>query len=198
MASDTFREQVLEAAQKLFREKGLGVVTMEDVARAVGKGKSTLYYYFKSKEEIFNAVLETEMNGVILESIRQVSLKKGLLAQLIAFAKTKFEMTRKRRSLYKAMEVGMDAEAFSKYNEAKKIVHHKYLQKEKQVLQQVLVAAMEQLEIKRMDNTALDTTIFIFLSSLRGINREIFVHGSTEDGIQMTSAICKLFYNGLK
>ena len=198
MAGDTFREQVLEAAQKLFREKGLGVVTMEDVAKAVGKGKSTLYYYFKSKEEIFNAVLETEMNEVILESIRQVSLKKGLLAQLTAFARTKFEMTRKRRSLYKAMEVGMDAEAFSKYNEAKKTVHHKYLQKEKQVLQQVLVAAMEHVEIRRLDNATLNAAIFIFLSSLRGINREIFVHGSAEDGMLMTTAACKLFYEGLK
>lgn len=198
MAGDTFREQVLEAAQKLFREKGLGVVTMEDVAKAVGKGKSTLYYYFKSKEEIFNAVLETEMNDVILESIRQVSLKKGLLAQLTVFARTKFEMTRKRRSLYKAMETGMDAEAFSKYNEAKKTVHHKYLQKEKQVLQQVLVTAMEHAEIRRLDNATLDATIFIFLSSLRGINREIFVHGSAEDGMLMTTAACKLFYEGLK
>ena len=198
MAGDTFREQVLEAAQKLFREKGLGVVTMEDVAKAVGKGKSTLYYYFKSKEEIFNAVLETEMNEVILESIRQVSLKKGLLAQLVAFARTKFEMTRKRRSLYKAMETGMDAEAFSKYNEAKKTVHHKYLQKEKQVLQQVLVTAMEHAEIRRLDNATLDATIFIFLSSLRGINREIFVHGSAEDGMLMTTAACKLLYDGLK
>ena len=198
MAGDTLREQVLKAAQKPFRGKGIGAGTMEDVAKAVGKGKSTLYYYFKSKEEIFNAVLETEMNGVILESIRQVSLKKGLLAQLTAFARTKFEMTRKRRSLYKAMEIGMDAEAFSKYNEAKKLVHQKYLQKEKQVLQQVLVAAMEHAEIRRLDNARLDEIIFIFLSSLRGINREIFVHGSTEDGMQMTTAVCKLFYDGLQ
>jgi AcrR family transcriptional regulator len=198
MANEKFREQVLDAAQKLFREKGLGIVTMEDVARAVGKGKSTLYYYFKSKEEIFNAVLETEMNSVIMESIRQVSLKKGILNQLVAFGVTKFEMARKRRSLFKAMEAGLDAEAFSKYEEAKKIIHHKYVQKEKQVLQQLLVTAMEHAEIRKMNNTKLDEVIFIFLSSLRGINREFFVHGSSENGEQMIAVLCQLFYDGLK
>lgn len=198
MANEKFREQVLDAAQKLFREKGLGIVTMEDVAKAVGKGKSTLYYYFKSKEEIFNAVLETEMNSVIMESIRQVSLKKGVLNQLVAFGGTKFEMARKRRSLFKAMEAGLDAEAFSKYEEAKKIIHHKYVQKEKQVLQQLLVTAMEHAEIRKMNNTKLDEVIFIFLSSLRGINREFFVHGSSENGEQMITVLCQLFYDGLK
>ncbi|MFT3704491.1 MAG: TetR/AcrR family transcriptional regulator [Agriterribacter sp.] len=198
MANEKFREKVLDAAQKLFREKGLGVVSMEDVAKGVGKGKSTLYYYFKSKEEIFNAVLDAEMNSVILESIRQVSLKKGVLNQLMAFANTKFEMTRKRRSLFKAMEVGLDAEALSDYEEVKRRVHHKYVQKEKQVLQQLLVSAIEHGEIRKMSNAKLDETIFIFLSSLRGINREFFVHGSSEDGTQMIVAICQLFYDGLK
>ncbi len=35
---------------------------MEDIAKAAGKGKSTLYYYYTSKDEIFNAVIEDEMH----------------------------------------------------------------------------------------------------------------------------------------
>ena len=46
---------------------------MEDVARASGKGKSSIYYYFKSKEEIFEAVVEKEAEElrITLEKVIQ-------------------------------------------------------------------------------------------------------------------------------
>ena len=46
---DLFQEQVIRAAQKLFQQHGMYKVTMDDVAKAVGKGRSSLYYYYKSK-----------------------------------------------------------------------------------------------------------------------------------------------------
>jgi len=61
---DHIREEILEEAQKLFRQFGLKKTTMEDIAKAMGKGKSTLYYYFCSKEDIFDAVILKEMGKV--------------------------------------------------------------------------------------------------------------------------------------
>jgi AcrR family transcriptional regulator len=115
MATDK-RTHILSTAQKLFQEKGLGMATMEDVARAAGMGKSSLYYYFKSKEEIFNAVLETEIGEILLETMKRISSKTSLRDKLATFAAVKFDMARKRRSLYRTMELGMDAEALSRYN----------------------------------------------------------------------------------
>ena len=42
-------KEVIEAAKVLFQRYGLKKTTMEDIAKFVGKGKSTLYYYFPSK-----------------------------------------------------------------------------------------------------------------------------------------------------
>lgn len=46
------KESIIEAASKLFAQYGYNKTTMEDIAKAVHKGKSTLYYYYKSKEDV--------------------------------------------------------------------------------------------------------------------------------------------------
>ncbi|NLR67971.1 TetR/AcrR family transcriptional regulator [Chitinophaga varians] len=197
MATDK-RTHILLTAQQLFQEKGLGMVTMEDVARAAGMGKSSLYYYFKSKEEIFNAVLETEISEILLETMKRISSRTSLRDKLLTFATVKFEMARKRKSLYRTMELGMDAEALSRYNETKKAVHLRYLQQEKVILQQLLIQGGEDGDIKPLKTAELEEAVFIFLSALRGMNREINVFGAAEQADRMLPAFCRLFLRGLQ
>lgn len=51
----------VDVARHLFASKGLEGTTMNDIAVASKKGRRTLYTYFKNKEEIYYAVIETEM-----------------------------------------------------------------------------------------------------------------------------------------
>jgi AcrR family transcriptional regulator len=57
---ETVRNSILKSARELFAKFGYRKTTMEDIAMALRKGKSSLYYYFKNKEEIFQAVIELE------------------------------------------------------------------------------------------------------------------------------------------
>ncbi len=67
------KDEIILQAQKLFKQFGLKKTTMDEIAIACGKAKSTLYHYFKSKEEVFDAVINTE-----LTSLRNlISLKVG-------------------------------------------------------------------------------------------------------------------------
>jgi AcrR family transcriptional regulator len=59
---------ILQAAERVFQKWGLNKTTMEDIAHEAGKGKSTLYYYFKSKEEIFDAVVTMEIDHILLKA----------------------------------------------------------------------------------------------------------------------------------
>jgi AcrR family transcriptional regulator len=61
---DIIKDDILKEAQKLFQQFGVKKTTMEDIAKAMGKGKSTLYYYYCSKEDIFDAVITKEMDEV--------------------------------------------------------------------------------------------------------------------------------------
>ncbi|MCG8306858.1 MAG: TetR/AcrR family transcriptional regulator [Cytophagales bacterium] len=58
------REEIINHAQKLFQQFGLKKTTMDEIAEASGKAKSTLYHYFTSKEEVFEAVIQNEMTSL--------------------------------------------------------------------------------------------------------------------------------------
>jgi TetR/AcrR family transcriptional regulator len=51
------REAIIDAAEKIFFEKGLMVATMDEIADLAELGKSTLYVYYRSKEDLYLAVL---------------------------------------------------------------------------------------------------------------------------------------------
>ncbi|MCP5040631.1 MAG: TetR/AcrR family transcriptional regulator [bacterium] len=52
------REQILQAAFSCFAEKGYHAATMDDLARASGLSKGSLYWHFRSKEEVFIALFD--------------------------------------------------------------------------------------------------------------------------------------------
>ena len=53
------KERILTGALEVFKSKGLEGATMDEIAHQSGFGKATLYYYFKSKEDVFSAILES-------------------------------------------------------------------------------------------------------------------------------------------
>lgn len=55
------REMIMAAAKKLFEEKGIELTTVDEIAKEADYSKSTLYVYFKSKEEIKNHIIYEQM-----------------------------------------------------------------------------------------------------------------------------------------
>lgn len=55
------RNILIDVARQLFAVKGVENTTMNDIAVAAKKGRRTLYTYFKSKDEVYSAVIETEL-----------------------------------------------------------------------------------------------------------------------------------------
>lgn len=73
--NDEVREQVVQAARQIFARYGYKKTALDDIAREAKKGKSTIYYYFKSKDDIFKAVIDAEAeirSRAIEEQISQI------------------------------------------------------------------------------------------------------------------------------
>lgn len=70
------RERLIDVARQLFARSGVDNTTMNDIALASGKGRRTLYTYFKSKHDVYWAVVESELNH-ILTTLREV-IKKDI------------------------------------------------------------------------------------------------------------------------
>ena len=61
MATQKTRNLLVDVARQLFAKKGFETTTMNDIAVASGKGRRTLYTYFKSKEDVYFAVIQSEL-----------------------------------------------------------------------------------------------------------------------------------------
>lgn len=72
MSVSKTRHLLIEVARELFAQKGLEATTMNDIAAASKKGRRTLYTYFRNKEEIYSAVIETELE-LLSEKLDQVA-----------------------------------------------------------------------------------------------------------------------------
>lgn len=64
-------QQILEAARQVFAERGFHGTRMSDIAQAIGVSQGTMYHYFRSKDELFLAVLNVwnEQIGSIVQQL---------------------------------------------------------------------------------------------------------------------------------
>lgn len=70
------RAQLVDVARQLFAKRGVEDTTMNDIAVASKKGRRTLYTYFKSKEQIYQAVVESELE--MLSDHMEITAAKNL------------------------------------------------------------------------------------------------------------------------
>ena len=77
-------KRLLDAALKIFSEKGFVSASMDDIAAEAGLTKPTLYQYFPSKDELFTAMMTQERDHM-LESFEYPSAS-GMVAELYAFS----------------------------------------------------------------------------------------------------------------
>lgn len=75
MSISKTRQKLVDVARQLFAKNGLENTTMNDIAIASGKGRRTLYTYFKSKEDVYYAVIETELER-LSDKLDEVAAKK--------------------------------------------------------------------------------------------------------------------------
>lgn len=68
------RAKLVDVARQLFAKMGVENTTMNDIALASKKGRRTLYTYFKSKEDIYMAVVESELD-ILSETMKRVAEK---------------------------------------------------------------------------------------------------------------------------
>lgn len=72
MAVSKTRNLLIDVARQLFARQGVEKTTMNDIAQASNKGRRTLYTYFKDKEEVYMAVIESELKQLV-DSLQQVA-----------------------------------------------------------------------------------------------------------------------------
>ncbi len=191
---EQMQQLILSAAQKLFQQYGKQRVSMEDVAQAVGKGRSSLYYYYKNKEDVWDAVLELEFEEIVQKIKQAVDIASTPLDKIKAFCLTKIKMLRSKRELYHITTPLSNNLESKRPNYAKR---HKYLKKESIILTEIFNHGIETGELRSLKPEEVDTLAFVLLGGLHGLEKEMSMTNNytTETAI---GTLCDVIMFGLK
>ncbi len=179
------KSAIIEAAQKLFQQFGLAKTTMEDIAKAIGKGKSSLYYYYSTKEEIFQAVVDKEKENIEQNIVMAIGKEDNAEEKLRAFAISKYRALRKRQLLYKIMTVGFSSESACIFSAIKQ----RYNETEENILKDIIVYGIRQGAFDQSYLDRIDIITKVCTNMLRGMQLEISFgtyKGSASDIIDET------------
>ena len=109
---DQNRENILKIAREIFSKYGYKKTTLDDIANAVRKGKSSLYYYFKSKEDLFQAVIMKEVDILAHELEIVINRNTDPVDKLRDYILTKLATFRGLANFYHAIENDVTAVGF--------------------------------------------------------------------------------------
>lgn len=192
------KADILNVAGRLIQQFGLQKVTMQDIAKAAGKGKSTLYYYFKNKEEILDAVLEEEMKDFYLQLKVAVEKAETFEEKLKVYIVTKIKAIESKVKDY-AFLIDNDEHYFDFNNYFKKM---RFLYDDKELK---LITSLFQYGIKTgsiSENNFIEEKRFltaeIFLTAIRGLEIEVFIQKKIENLDKKVDIMINLLLNGLK
>ena len=97
------RNAILNAARKLFFEKGFRHVTVDNIARKAEFSKGSVYLYFSSKEEIYTQILLSDIDKFNRKSSHVIRNEKPAEELLLDFACTYVDFFLNDRELFRIM-----------------------------------------------------------------------------------------------
>ncbi|MBP3589909.1 MAG: TetR/AcrR family transcriptional regulator [Muribaculaceae bacterium] len=115
------RDKFIEVARQLFARKGVENTTMHDIASASDKGRRTIYTYFKSKRDIFNAVIERETDQLLCRLQEIVKRNISPERKLEEYVACRFETMREIVSRNGSLRAGFFRDV-RKVDRARKLV----------------------------------------------------------------------------
>jgi TetR/AcrR family transcriptional regulator len=105
--ADQTRSRILDAAVREFSENGLAGARTEQIAEVAGVNKALLYYYFKSKESLYRAALESVAQRVLDNSLAALIPGRTPGEQVLRFALNHFDRIHSQRAFQSLMQQEM-------------------------------------------------------------------------------------------
>lgn len=104
------RKQILDAALRLFSEKGFARTSVRDIAQAAGITDAAIYYHFASKRDLFEALIEERGFTAALASLEAAEVTVGPAEAIPTIAENVLRFIYQNRDLMKVMMVEAVAE----------------------------------------------------------------------------------------
>ena len=187
------RDRFIEVARSLFARKGVENTTMNDICAASDKGRRTIYTYFKSKREIFNAVIESESDDLLQNLSAIVSKPISPEQKLREYVSTRMETMRQIVSRNGSLRAGFFRDV-RKVDRARAVISRKEIKMLMRILHEGVVLGI-------FDIPDIKEWAIIITNSIQGFDVPYIRNNLTEYGIDkndMSRMIADLILNGVR
>ncbi len=183
------RQNLINAARKIFVRFGFEKTTMNEIALEARKGKSSLYYYFASKEEVFQAVVEYEA-GIIVEKLKAaVNNSETLIDKARNFILVRFAEIQKLGNLYNALR-----DDFLNHLEFIKKARVQYDMMELNFIKALLNDGKQQ---RIFDINDIDTIAETFQMTLKAVELPLLIDYESEVFETRLNSLVDIFFYGI-
>lgn len=183
------KQDILQAAKRVFAKWGLNKTTMEDIAREAGKGKSTLYYYYKSKEEIFEATATAEIDAILAKAhmlIDKIDSARAKLKKYVAVVLTEIKNTTSLYPMVKG-ELRGNKEFIEK-------ISRRMDDREEAIIAKILREGIAQGELNFIHETEIAKAANALSGIIRGLEMKLFLESNDNE---MIDIVTRLIVHGL-
>lgn len=190
MSEINVKNSIVESATKFFSKFGFYKTTMDEIAKHIHKAKGVLYYYFKSKEELFNEVLKQELNSVKAELTQIVSSETDSLIILKEYMLTRLKLLHKAVNYHETLK----ADFFEKYLFVKD-VRDDFAEFERIQISVILKKGKKEgyLDIKNIN-----TTVNIIMMLLNSIEIPLFLQNKFAEYETTIEELASMIINSLR
>ena len=185
--SSTVKSRIVTAATNFFPQVGFHKTTMGDIARKIHKVKGALYYYFESKEELYNEVLKQELNNVQIHLSEIVNSDSNPVEILERYAKTRLKMLNEAKNYHETIK----ADFIERYGFVD-VVRKDFEEFERTQLLTILSKGKEECLLEFSD---INSTVNLIMLVLKSVEIPLFLqeeykeyHNSIDELITMLSA----------
>jgi AcrR family transcriptional regulator len=186
---DEVKETIVNVARHIFSRFGFRKTTMDEIALATRKGKSSIYYYFESKEEIFQAVVEKEAGLLKAELHETISQIEDPREKLKAYILIRMRGLSKLANFYDALK-----NEYLSHLEFINVIRKKYDDDEIAAIENILKKGIENSEFM-IDSPHLASVAIV--TAMKGLEIPIFVEVSETDVEKRIDNLVNILFYGL-
>lgn len=160
--SDSKKIMILNAARALISKFGVAKTTLDDISNSIGLKKSSLYYYYKNKEDLIEDVIRFESNEYYNSMIKKVDEVEGCINKIVKFVKVNLSSF---GDIFPIVE-----DSIAAYAENKKILVGKYLEvvkRDSRFLSGIIKDGISSGELKKCDNIKLASSITTIIEAIK-------------------------------
>ena len=104
VVSEFRRTAIVDAARSVFARRGFAHGIMDEIAKEAGIAKGTIYLYFRSKTEIYKAILDHDMKALKKSTLERIDAAKSLRDKIGAFTLARLENAEARKEFFRIMD----------------------------------------------------------------------------------------------